>query len=267
MGNNITILIVDDSRTMRELLKKNYKTDDLCDPILSSAATVQDFMLQSFDYLFNTKDCSIGQPSDECRLVQRWLWFSLDDNWEVTNNNPHGALYNPYTLLMTGTGYVYRQYCLDHLEELAFPTSTPPVTLTPTSTSAPTPTPTATPPVTPTSTSAPTPTPTATPHIVCWQGQVEADEDDTTVILVDPAENRPNKEWVRLGTNSGEGYDHANGLRFVDVAVPQGAVISSARLWVRYRNWHNGLPVDLRLSGEAFDSSSPFSDTAAGSFG
>ena len=41
---------------------------------------VRRFMLDTFDYFMNTKDCSLGLSSDDCRLVQRWAWYSLDDD-------------------------------------------------------------------------------------------------------------------------------------------------------------------------------------------
>ena len=36
------------------------------------------FMERTFDYLLAAADRAIGYPFDDCRLVQRWLWFSLD---------------------------------------------------------------------------------------------------------------------------------------------------------------------------------------------
>jgi len=45
---------------------------DLADP-----QVVQEFMLWSFDYFLTTSDCTLSEV-DDCRLVQRWLWFSLD---------------------------------------------------------------------------------------------------------------------------------------------------------------------------------------------
>jgi hypothetical protein len=139
---------------------------------------VQEFMINTFDYFFDTKDCDIGYPADECRLVQRWLWYSLDDGSSDSNLNPAGALFYPDTRWMTSTGMAFRDYCVENLHKLAYPTPTgsptptptvtPTPTLTPTATATPTPTltptatrtPTAT--ATPTATLAPTDTPTAT---------------------------------------------------------------------------------------------------------
>jgi len=140
-----------------------YSHEGMDDPEL-----VRNFMVSTFDYFFNTKDCDIGYPADECRLVQRWLWWSLDAvrHW----SNQYGALFDPYTLQLTGTGEVFRSYCLEHLDELAEPTPTPTPTDTPTITPTPTetPTPTPTPTFTPTPTDTPTPTETPTPTPTPW---------------------------------------------------------------------------------------------------
>lgn len=37
------------------------------------------FMRQSFDFFLHTTDPELGDPHDGYRLVQRWLWFSLND--------------------------------------------------------------------------------------------------------------------------------------------------------------------------------------------
>jgi hypothetical protein len=128
-----------------------------------SAQLVQAFMLSTFDYLFNTKDCDLGYPADECRLVQRWMWYSLDDVGTTTNFNSHGGLFHRDGLWITSTGQVYRDYCLEHLDELAYPTPTLTPTGTPTPFDTDTPTPTPTPTVSPTATATPTLPPTGTP--------------------------------------------------------------------------------------------------------
>jgi hypothetical protein len=67
-------------------------------------------------------------------------------------------------------------------------------------------------------------------------------------------------DYVRIGRRAwGDIYHHANGLRFTDVPVPQGATISSAKLFLR-RAWETGLPVDANVSGEAADYSQPFTE-------
>lgn len=61
---------------------------------------VVDFMLYSFDYFMNTKDCNLGYTVDECRLVQRWLWFSLDHLYQTTPTPPAAGIANPYASLL-----------------------------------------------------------------------------------------------------------------------------------------------------------------------
>jgi hypothetical protein len=39
-----------------------------------------DFMLPSFEFFLNYTDSSVGYPADGNRLVQRWNWYSLDDD-------------------------------------------------------------------------------------------------------------------------------------------------------------------------------------------
>jgi len=53
---------------------------------------VRDFMYASFDYFLGSEsvDTSLGYPPDENRLVQRWHWYSLDDDTE----NQWGQIYN-----------------------------------------------------------------------------------------------------------------------------------------------------------------------------
>ncbi len=49
------------------------------------------FMTQSFNYMLNTTDASLGLPSDGNRLVQRWFWYSLNDHRYTFG----GTLYDP----------------------------------------------------------------------------------------------------------------------------------------------------------------------------
>ena len=72
------------------------------------SAVVQDFMLSTFDYFLNTKDCSLGYAADECRLVQRWAWYSLDD--DRTGFNRHAYLLDPDTDQLTPAGLAFRNF-------------------------------------------------------------------------------------------------------------------------------------------------------------
>ncbi len=61
------------------------------------------FMYPSFEHFLNQKDCSIGYPEDECRLVQRWNWYSLDDDSGKFENGQYLQFYNG-NLLYSGLG-------------------------------------------------------------------------------------------------------------------------------------------------------------------
>lgn len=47
---------------------------------------VQQFMLDTFEFLRTAADPALGHPQDGFRLVQRWCWFSLDDKVYPTGN-------------------------------------------------------------------------------------------------------------------------------------------------------------------------------------
>jgi len=51
---------------------------------------IEQFMVETFDWLLNAKDETIGCPDDENRLVQRWLWFSLNGSFWDQDTNPRG---------------------------------------------------------------------------------------------------------------------------------------------------------------------------------
>jgi hypothetical protein len=54
---------------------------------------VRRFMLGSFDLFWRLRDPALGMPSDDHRLVQRWVWFSTGDLLYPTGNlfGPDGA--------------------------------------------------------------------------------------------------------------------------------------------------------------------------------
>ncbi|RLT40982.1 MAG: hypothetical protein DWI57_07635 [Chloroflexi bacterium] len=78
--------------------------------------TVIDFMTDSFDYFLRTADCEIGYAADDCRLVQRWLWFSLDFKEDF---NIYGKMFDPDTKEIMKTGRAFRDYSLQNLTELS----------------------------------------------------------------------------------------------------------------------------------------------------
>ncbi len=63
---------------------------------MDNLTVVRDFVINTSDFFLHEADCSLGYASDGCRLVQRWAWYSLDDDgiWTGSNFNEYGALYN-----------------------------------------------------------------------------------------------------------------------------------------------------------------------------
>ena len=62
------------------------------------------FMYATFDLLHTVSDPDLGYPADENRLVQRWMWYSLDDT------QFGGALFDKYTLNPTMLGSAFGSY-------------------------------------------------------------------------------------------------------------------------------------------------------------
>jgi hypothetical protein len=77
---------------------------------------VQNFMLDTFNFFMEAKDCDLGMPSDECRLVQRWALYSLDDRYQSTSFNPSSVLIDPYTGQITPLGQAFANYAEAHLD-------------------------------------------------------------------------------------------------------------------------------------------------------
>lgn len=48
--------------------------------------TVQQYMIDTFDYMLTARDAEIGYPMDDNRLVQRFSWFSMADPTYPTGN-------------------------------------------------------------------------------------------------------------------------------------------------------------------------------------
>ncbi|MCB0126004.1 MAG: hypothetical protein KDE58_27295, partial [Caldilineaceae bacterium] len=54
------------------------------------------------------KDCNLGYVADQCRLVQQWNWYSLDDTWG--SFNIYSRLFDPDSKQITETGIRFREY-------------------------------------------------------------------------------------------------------------------------------------------------------------
>lgn len=64
----------------------------------------RDFMYGTFAFLRTASDPDVGFPADENRLVQRWLWYSLDDS------NYGGALFDRISLSPMQLGIDFGAY-------------------------------------------------------------------------------------------------------------------------------------------------------------
>jgi hypothetical protein len=81
-----------------------------------STAQINAFMLSTFDYLFDAQSESTGYPGDENRLVQGWVWYSLNDNSSAYH---HGALFDSTTNNLTAVGDAWHAYVSDPANPLA----------------------------------------------------------------------------------------------------------------------------------------------------
>jgi hypothetical protein len=74
-------------------------------------ATVQAFMLATFDWLRTPFEEPIGYPADENRLVQAWAWWPFDAKW--TGDPPvelQAVLFDPESHAPTSLGTRFGQY-------------------------------------------------------------------------------------------------------------------------------------------------------------
>jgi hypothetical protein len=79
-------------------------------------ALVASFMTRTFEFMLNTVDPAIGYPADGNRLVQRWMWYSLNDrpyNMQ-TGEGFNGSLFDwnvkTYPGALTYFGQVFKDY-------------------------------------------------------------------------------------------------------------------------------------------------------------
>lgn len=74
-----------------------------------TSARVETFMVNTFNYFLTATDPAIGHPADGNRLVQRWAWYSLnDDLFEGFDSYSH--LFDPYTGAITPLGLAFANY-------------------------------------------------------------------------------------------------------------------------------------------------------------
>ena len=75
---------------------------------------VNDYMNSAFDYLLTATDASIGFPADENKLVQSWVWYSLNDT-----ANFNGNLFDPNTKALSAFGTNWKNYVTNPTKPLA----------------------------------------------------------------------------------------------------------------------------------------------------
>lgn len=75
---------------------------------------VSTFMVNTFNYLENTKDANLGYPLDDNRLVQQWMWFSLyvphETETEPAYPGAASNLLNQGYTALTPMGTTFRNY-------------------------------------------------------------------------------------------------------------------------------------------------------------
>lgn len=90
----------------------------ICARHFDDSDLVKSFMLGTFDYFLNATDCSIGYRADGCRLVQQWIWFSLDHE---EGFNPHAALYDRKADRLTPSGEAFAHWVAQNRDALSLP--------------------------------------------------------------------------------------------------------------------------------------------------
>ena len=96
------------------LLPSTYICD--CGDETVGNAIVASFMTRTFEYMLNTVDANLGYPADGNRLVQRWMWYTLNDqpyNFD-TGEGFNGGLFNWKDNVFPGTltyfGQVFKSF-------------------------------------------------------------------------------------------------------------------------------------------------------------
>ncbi len=74
---------------------------------------IEQYLTQTFDWLLSARSASTGCSTDDNLLVQRWLWFSLNDSFYDEATNPsgfNGALFDYQTQTLTRFGRRFVAY-------------------------------------------------------------------------------------------------------------------------------------------------------------
>jgi hypothetical protein len=68
---------------------------------------VRTFFVNTANWLLTASDSNLGYPADDNHLVQRWMWYSLDDNNFENAGNTVAALMDPATQQLRPMGQVF----------------------------------------------------------------------------------------------------------------------------------------------------------------
>jgi uncharacterized repeat protein (TIGR01451 family) len=82
---------------------------------LEDQSLVNSFLTATFDYLFAAADTGIGLPADQNRLVQGWVWYSLNDDTFFAES----SLFDPSTKTLTSLGNTWKNYVTSATNPLA----------------------------------------------------------------------------------------------------------------------------------------------------
>jgi uncharacterized repeat protein (TIGR01451 family) len=78
-----------------------------------SDTDVNNYLIGSFDYLLTAANAATGYPADENRLVQGWVWYSLEDAYWNAN------LFDPASKALTTHGQAWKSYVTNPAKPLA----------------------------------------------------------------------------------------------------------------------------------------------------
>jgi len=82
-----------------------------------SPAAINQFMSDTFDYMLSAKDLALGDPNDDYRLIQRFSWYSVNDDY-LNGGQYNGNLFNPTSFTATDMGLNYQAYTTNLSDEV-----------------------------------------------------------------------------------------------------------------------------------------------------
>lgn len=101
-----------------------------------SPAAISQFMSATFDYMLSAKDPALGDPNDDYRLIQRFSWYSVNDDY-LNGGQYNGNLFKPTSFTKTDMGLNYQAYTTNlsdevniYISDMEFIPNTPPANST-----------------------------------------------------------------------------------------------------------------------------------------